>query len=330
VTTTNIAIAQPGDLFIDTASTLTRSFVERAINSSGVRGFMKYTPYSRSTPTTKFWTTPEINLVHECGGYIMSNWEIEAERPLKGYPTGYADGSRNRAAMRALGYPDQVAIPCSVDMNTLSSNFNQVHGFLRGHFQTDGEGSINMAYMDTDGGRATADITQAIWIPGAFGWSPELFSYNLALKALGLSQEARNWKMAEKAEENPQAYAIQFPSGLLHGLHVDRNVVLKPFKVWGPTVTIPDPPVIKPPEVVKPPVINIPTNPIKEKDMEYIVSSPTEAAVVRPNYRADGSVGFTMWGINDPETASVLSGNTTVISLSQADFDHWKTIQDPK
>lgn len=254
--TSNVTLTQPGDRFIDCASLLTPQVVKAAI-ADGVRGFMKYCVYD-STPRSKYWTRAEIDTVLDAGGFVMANWEIQADRALQGYAVGKSDGKRSRDWLRSIGYPEAVSAPVSVDMNTLASNFATVHDFCRGHWETDGDQCPSFGYLDTDGGRALADICDGIWIPGAFGWSPELAVLNGTLRIAGKSQAERNQAMAEMAAKNPQAIAIQFPSTAEYGIRVDQNVVLRPFAVWCADRPVP----------VVPPT-PIPT--LEEDDMPFII-----------------------------------------------------------
>jgi len=219
----NYRQCQKGDLFVDFATELTPRIAE-ALANAGVRGVMQYTPYD-TAGRAKYGSAKEAQIAHDHDMYYMLNWEIQADRALGGYPVGSSDGRRNRAALRAMGYPEQVSAPVSVDMNTLYGNIDAVAGFCKGHFETDGDlADINFSYLDTDGGRAleAKGIDVCIWIPGAFYWSPELYPLRNNRAAL----------MA-KASENPQAYCIQFPSEDFQGLlRIDRNIVLKPFNVW--------------------------------------------------------------------------------------------------
>lgn len=230
-----------GARFIDCASKLTPSVVRAAL-AAGVTGFMKYTRYD-NVDRPKYWTGEEIATVLELGGYVMSNWEIQADRATTAadpYAVGLSDGKRNRSWLRSIGYPDDVAAPVSVDQNTLASNFWAVHEFCRGHWDGDGDLCENIGYLDTDGGRALADLNPRIWIPGAFAWSPELYALSIALQRQGASQEERYRQLVELASRNEQAVAIQFPSEAAYGIRVDHNVVLKPFNVWCAPYTVAD------------------------------------------------------------------------------------------
>lgn len=249
--TTNVAEAQPGDIFIDFAQELTPE-IAAAAAAGGVSGIMQYTPYT-DADRPKYGSAAEAQIAHDHGLYYMLNWEIEAARALQGYTVGRSDGARNRAALRAMGYPEQVSAPVSVDMNTLLTNKDQVSGFVRGHWETDGDQAENISYLDTDGGRVLDEqgLDPHIWIPGAFGWSPELYSLSRTLQAQGVSQADRYDQIAALAAQNPMAVAIQFPSSTAFGIRVDINRVLHPFNVWcaerkvddKPTESVPVPPV---------------------------------------------------------------------------------------
>lgn len=230
-----------GARFIDCASKLTPSVVRAAL-AAGVTGFMKYTRYD-NVDRPKYWTGEEIATVLELGGYVMSNWEIQADRATTAadpYAVGLSDGKRNRAWLRSIGYPDDVAAPVSVDQNTLAANFYKVHPFCAGHWDGDGDRCENIGYLDTDGGRALADLNPRIWIPGAFSWSPELYALSTTLQRQGVPQAERYRQLVELASRNEQAVAIQFPSEAAYGIRVDHNVVLKPFNVWCAPYTVAD------------------------------------------------------------------------------------------
>jgi hypothetical protein len=242
VTTTNVKQCEPGDLFVDFATELTPRIAE-AFAAAGVKGVMQYTPYD-NTGRAKYGSAAEAQIAHDHGMYYMLNWEIQSDRALGGYSVGSSDGRRNRAALRAMGYPETVSAPVSVDMNTLFGNIDAVAGFCKGHFETDGdEADINFSYLDTDGGRALRNkgIDVRIWIPGAFYWSPELYSVRTNLPEL-----------MRRADENPQAMCIQFPSESFQGLlRIDRNIVLKPFNVWCAPYEINPPKPPKPDVIIK-------------------------------------------------------------------------------
>lgn len=231
--TTNVAEAQPGDIFIDFAQQLTPA-IAAAAAAAGVDGVMQYTPYTVDD-RPKYGSAAEAQIAIDHGLYYMLNWEIESDRALQGYDVGRSDGARNRQALRAMGYPEEVSAPVSVDMNTLLANKDAVSGFVRGHWETDGDQAENIAYLDTDGGRVLDQLglDPHIWIPGAYAWSPELYALSRSLQTQGLTQSARYDRIATLAAESPMAVAIQFPSTTAFGIGVDFNRVLHPFKVWG-------------------------------------------------------------------------------------------------
>ncbi len=227
----NVTTAQPGEKFIDCSSTLTSAVVKAAM-ADGVKGFMKYVPYG-TKDKSKFLHAAERDAVLSAGGWLMINWEIERDRSLQGFAVGKSDGARSRDACRKLGYPEDVSAPCAVDMDTLAANFNVVHDFCRGHWGACGDKSPTYGYLDTDGGRALADICQGIWIPGAFAWSPELHELKKKLKLRNdLTKTQKQQLIVAEAAKNPQAMAIQTPSTVAYGISVDFNYVLKPITVW--------------------------------------------------------------------------------------------------
>lgn len=261
MTTTNVCDAQPGDIFIDFAQTLTPALAQAAADDPvfDVKGMMQYTPYG-DTDRPKFGSAAEAQVAHEHGMYYMENWEIESARALQGYDVGRSDGARNREALRQQGYPEMVSAPVSVDMNTLFGNKDEVSGFVRGHFETDGDEAENISYLDSDGGRLleSQGIELGLWLPGAFFWSPEVYAESRRLKALGISGLPYMLAMAAFCTEHvPQAVCIQFPSQAAYGTRVDFNIVLRPFKVWCADREIlepqPDPPID---------VLPLPTKPI--------------------------------------------------------------------
>lgn len=244
----NVSWAQPGDTFIDFAQPLTHA-IAAAAAAAGVDGIMQYVPYT-AADRPKYGSAAEAQIAHEHGLYYLLNWEIEADRPLQGYSVGRSDGARSRQALREMGYPEQVSAPVSVDINSLFGNKDAVSGFVRGHWETDGDQAMNMAYLDTDGGRLLGNLglDAHIWIPGALSWSPDLYSFWRGLDP-GLPLRVRRQLLAQHAALNPQAAAIQFPSEPAFGIRVDFNTVLHPFPVWcAPYETdTPDrPPVVTP------------------------------------------------------------------------------------
>lgn len=279
---TNVAWTKPGDTFIDFAQPLTHA-IAAAAAAGGVDGIMQYTPYT-DADRPKYGSRAEAQIAHEHGLYYMLNWEIEADRALQGYPTGRSDGARNRAALRAMGYPETVSAPVSVDMNTVLGNKDATSGFVRGHWETDGDQAENIAYLDTDGGRVleAMGLNPHIWIPGALSWSPELYSYWRSLSP-GLSMSLRRQILATKAAENPMAVAIQFPSEPAFGIRVDFNTVLRPFRVWS-----------APHEVGEDPPLPIPHPDPQENDMAFIIIADGRNPAIMDAGYAHGIGGATL------------------------------------
>lgn len=280
MTTSQTKRIQAGAKFIDCASFLSPAVVRAAL-ADGVEGFMKYTKYD-NVLRGKYWTRPEWETVLELGGYVMTNWEIQADRATLSsdpYATGLSDGKRNRSWCTSIGYPKDVSAPVSVDQNVTTTNVAKVHPFCRGHWDGDGDDCENIGYLDTDGGRLLADLNPRLWIPGAFYWSPELFALGESLKRQGYSQQQRYVAIAAEASKNSQAIAIQFPSEPAYGIRVDKNLVLKPFNVWCAEYTITPP---RPPEVIIPPVVVRPPKPTpapvpQGDDMALVVNHIVDA-----------------------------------------------------
>lgn len=257
--------AQPGDIFCDCAVPLSAAVLS-ASRDFGVKGWMKYVRYDNAI-RGKYGSAAEAELVWSFGMYYMMNWEIQGDRALQGYPVGRSDGSRSRTWLRSIGYPEDVSAPVSVDQNTDFGNGNTVAGFVRGHWETDGDRCMNISYLDKDGteliARQNPELDPHNWLPGAMSWSPGFYSEWKAIQARYSKLWDRYRAMADRAMVlSPTAVAIQFPSTEAFGIHVDFNLVLRPFNVWGARREVHvDPPVIvQPPVEVQPetPVVSVP------------------------------------------------------------------------
>lgn len=132
----------------------------------GVKLALRYIGGSQS----KRLTVAERDQLFAAGIAILLNWEERAGAPLEGAATGAKHGAEARHQAEALGYPTDMPILVSVDVDITSQTVNTAEAYVRKFAETCRPFPIGV-YGDTDVLEALEDISEINWLPNASDWS---------------------------------------------------------------------------------------------------------------------------------------------------------------
>jgi hypothetical protein len=288
-------IVNAGDVGLDYAGWRPHAAELHMLGVSFVSRYM-----CRMTHINKWIFKPEVEMLHANGIGLVLNWEQSGTEWLQGGPAGQQDGFSAAQYALSLGAPPGTILVFSYDTNVPAGSVAAKEYGYAAYSECAKAGFEFGVYGDLDVIRLVRGISSLNWLAGANSWSDSTRPYE-----------------PEKQPNYDLVHVRQYIAGSANGY--DRNVVLKPFKVWLPhevadpvdpvePVTVDDP---APPEVINDitplPPVDLPAIVPEEDEVQYIIDTPGMGSVLLTVVRRDDNSGsYVLSGINDPDTREVL------------------------
>jgi peptidoglycan hydrolase-like protein with peptidoglycan-binding domain len=192
------------------------------LHALGVEVGMRYISYNK---TGKNLTPAERDMLFAAGIDILLNWEAGAGDALGGAPVGAKHGADAFAQAQALGYPMELCIWVSVDVDTQPAQWPAIVEYFRAYKAACGyplaayceAGLANLLLQE--------GLIQHVWAPAALAW---------------------NSGITYTKNDVQQLYAHKrFPQLNEFGSSIDDDVVLTSLEAWSglevPAAPVPAP-----------------------------------------------------------------------------------------
>jgi hypothetical protein len=183
-------------------------FTNAMLDSLQIEGVSRYltwpdTAFNKAKQLLK----PEADSLVAGGFTVTPNWEWGKGTWREGRAGGLRDGAEARRQCRALGFPDSVWIPQSVDTDIFAFDYPIAAAYQDGFNESGGCGP-----------------------QGCYGTSGLLnYLFDRGLIRLGWQTQSRGWQ--NNSSDNPRAQIIQRGGAIVFGGAIDWNDVMSPY--WG-------------------------------------------------------------------------------------------------